>query len=345
MREEKQPVCCTHFFLSFSSRPLSPLPKKTCHKLNNIIRIIDHGGYLGKKGNHPAVNDNFSYDKLMRLESAVYSDRNGSAAWGNNGAFDEKQITYDVNGNILTLQRNAKVNGSSAAIDNLNYSYDANRLSNVTDGAGGSYGSFGFKNLTGSAAVYTYDISGNLITDPKKGITLDYNILNRTNKITIANVTGRYINYTYGADGGLIRKQAYDNNILVKTTDYIEGFVYENSVLQYFGMAEGRVRSSTTGILTPEYMIKDQQGNVRISFESQNGIAAVRQENGYYPYGLVMPGSVTPTDANKSLYNGGSEWQNEFSNLPDLNQTFYRNYDAALARFIAVDPIAEGLKV
>ena len=269
---------------------------------------------------------------------------NGSAAWGNIGAFDEKQITYDVNGNILTLERNATVSGATTAVDNLNYSYDANRLSNVTDGTGGSYGSFGFKNLTGSTTVYTYDVSGNLINDPKKGIALDYNVLNRTNKITIANVTGRYINYTYSADGSLIRKRAYDNNSLVKTTDYIGGFVYENNVLQYFGMAEGRVRQSSTGTLTPEYMIKDQQGNVRISFESQNGVASVRQENGYYPYGLVMPGSVTPTDANKNLYNGGSEWQNDFSNLPDLQQTFYRNYDASLGRFIAIDPIAEGLR-
>ena len=56
-----------------------------------------------------------------------------------------------------------------------------------------------------------------------------------------------------------------------------------------------------------------------------------------------MPGSViaTPFNDNKHLYNGGSEWQNDFSNLPDYYQTFYRNYDAATARFIAVDPMAE----
>ncbi|XHR97260.1 RHS repeat-associated core domain-containing protein [Mucilaginibacter sp. UC70_90] len=47
------------------------------------------------------------------------------------------------------------------------------------------------------------------------------------------------------------------------------------------------------------------------------------------------------TDNNKSLYNGGSEWQNDYGNLPDLQQTFYRNYDAALGRWTAVDPVAE----
>ncbi len=105
-------------------------------------------------------------------------------------------------------------------------------------------------------------------------------------------------------------------------------------------MSEGRVRNAS-GTLTNEYMIKDQQGNVRVSFENNAGTALVRQENSYYPFGLTMPGSVTPTAANKNLYNGGSEWQDDFGNLPDLQQTFYRNYDAALGRFIGVDPVAE----
>ena len=48
-----------------------------------------------------------------------------------------------------------------------------------------------------------------------------------------------------------------------------------------------------------------------------------------------------PTVPNKQLFNGGSEWQNDYSNLPDYYQTFYRNYDAALGRFIGVDPKAE----
>jgi RHS repeat-associated protein len=41
------------------------------------------------------------------------------------------------------------------------------------------------------------------------------------------------------------------------------------------------------------------------------------------------------------LYNGGSEWQNDFSNLPDYYNTFFRNYDQAIGRFVAIDPLAE----
>jgi len=56
-----------------------------------------------------------------------------------------------------------------------------------------------------------------------------------------------------------------------------------------------------------------------------------------------MPNSpvATPGTPNKQLYNGGSEWQNDYGNLPDYYQTFYRNFDAALGRFNGVDPKAE----
>ncbi len=53
---------------------------------------------------------------------------------------------------------------------------------------------------------------------------------------------------------------------------------------------------------------------------------------------------TTPTTPNINLYNGGSEWQNLLNNMPDYNQTFYRNYDPAIGRFIAVDPMPESVE-
>ena len=140
----------------------------------------------------------------------------------------------------------------------------------------------------------------------------------------------------------MIRKIA-NSGTAVTTTDYLDGFVYVNSVLSYFNMPEGRV-TNNSGALTPEYIMTDQQGNARISFNGIGTGAKVIQENSYYGFGMVMPGSVvaTPPAPNKDLYNGGSEWQNDFSILPDLMQTFYRNYDAALGRWTGVDPQAEG---
>jgi RHS repeat-associated protein len=298
----------------------------------------------------------YGYDAIARLTSANYAERTtaSTGTFSNNiGGFDESGIKYDVNGNILALNRNSSTQGTNTnvQVDLLGYTYDTtnpNQLLKVSDGTGANYTGYGFRNLTGatSTATYTYDVNGNLSADPYKGLTLTYNDLNRTDKITVTTATNRYINYTYDAGGVLLRKQSYDNNVLQTTTDYSDGFVYVNNALSYFAMPEGRVRNTGTA-LKPEYIISDQQGNARISFEesaTSPGTAVVRQENSYYAFGLVMPNSPVGTPAitdNKQLYNGGSEWQNDFSNLPDYYQTFYRNYDAALGRFVAVDPMAE----
>lgn len=304
----------------------------------------------------------YGYDALNRLTSAKYAERTvaSSGAFNSNvGGFDESGIKYDANGNILALNRNSSTQGTNPGtqteVDHLAYTYDStnpNQLLTVTDVNDANHNGYGFKNPTSSTGPYTYDVNGNLTADPYKGITLTYNDLNRTKQIMVNST--KYINYTYDATGVLLRKQVYDNvggvATIQTTTDYSGGFVYLTTgagspVMSYFGMPEGRVRN-TGGTLKPEYIITDQQGNSRLSFEESltlAGTAVVRQENSYYAFGLVMPNSPvsTPTTDNKQLYNGGSEWQNDYNNLPDYYQTYYRNYDAALGRFVAVDPKAE----
>ncbi|MGY3215089.1 DUF6443 domain-containing protein [Mucilaginibacter sp. HD30] len=295
---------------------------------------------LGIKG--PERNYNYNYDQLNRLTSALYQEKI-SGSWNGNGAYDEKDIAYDVNGNITALKRNALLSGTVSAIDNLTYTYDSNnpnRLKHMTDGTGANYTGYGFRNLTGSTGDYAYDDNGNIKTDPYKGLGFTYNVLNRADTIKLTG-TNKFLVYTYSSDGMLLRKQQY-NTTLQKTTDYIGGFVYENSTLAYFGTPEGRVLY-TGGTLKPQYIITDQQGNARVTFVNNDGVAKVIQENSYYAFGMVQTGGLTPAVLpNKSLYNGGSELQNDFGDLPDLMQTFYRNYDAALGRWTGVDPIAEG---
>jgi RHS repeat-associated protein len=294
----------------------------------------------------------YYYDAMGRDTAAIYAERTtaGTGAFTVTHGWDENRITYDQNGNILSLFRNATTQGTGghSAIDNLTYTYDTanpNQLKSVADATGSTTG---FRSGTGN---YSYDGNGNLASDPYKGIgSLTYNVLNRTDKISFSSSANRYIDYTYDADGSLIRKRQYDDVsgvlTLKNTTDYIDGFVYLNGTLQYFAMPEGRVLNSA-GTLSREFSLADQQGNVRISFDNTGtgGTAKVRQENSYYAFGMIMPGSIigTPTNDNKHLYNGGSEWQNDYGNLPDYYQTYYRNYDAAIGRWVGVDPDPESV--
>jgi len=298
----------------------------------------------------------YTYDLLNRFTGANYAERatTGTGTFNNNlNGFDESGISYDENGNILKLKRNSSTQGTNSytVVDDLTYTYDANnanKLLSVTDGTTSSYTSYGFKNPTGTTNPYAYDSGGNLTTDPYKGLTIAYNDLNRTDKITFSSSPNRYIDYSYDADGTLLRKRVYDDvggvATLKSTTDYIDGFVYLNGVLSYFKTLDGRVRNAA-GTLISEYSITDQQGNARVTFDNSGsgGSLAVIQENSYYAFGLQLANSPagTPTVPKKELYNGGSEWQNDFSNLPDYYQTYYRNYDPALGRFVAADPMAE----
>src|SRR6202012_2240691 len=166
-----------------------------------------------------------------------------------------------------------------------------------------------------------------------KGLSqIYYDVLNRTDKITFTSSSNRYIDYTYDAGGSLIRKRQYDNvsgsAVLQNPTDYIDGFVYVNSTLSYFPMPEGRVLYASS-TFTQEFIITDQQGNARVSFQNNSGVPLVKQENSYYGYGMTFLTSPVglPTTPNRQLYNGGSEWQNDYGpspNLPDYQQTFYR---------------------
>ena len=273
----------------------------------------------------------YSYDQLNRLAAGHYQDRayQSTGAWGNAGNNDETGISYDINGGIEKLQRWSQ----GTKIDDLTYTYTGNQLTNVAD-AGTTAGFNGT-----NTSAYSFDNTGNLSADPKKGVTISYNVLNKTDKITFT--SGNYIRYSYDADGILIRKETYVASTATTTTyDYIDGVVGQNLVLSYFAMPEGRVRYSGT-TYTFEYFIRDHLGNVRVSFDGTGTSAVVRQENSYYPFGMTLPGNNLPSAPNTHLFNSGSDWQNDFSNSPDLYQTLNRNYDPELGRFIAVDPIAE----
>jgi RHS repeat-associated protein len=304
----------------------------------------------------------YAYDQLGRYTGSTYNERlstsSNTTAFGvNTDGYDENGITYDENGNIITLLRTELVSGAVTNIDNLGYTYDStnpDRLLKVGDATANNLGFNNFAGATASAS-YGYDNNGNINTDPYKGTSMSYNIMGKINNITstVASLSGAYIDYTYAADGTLLRKRVYTSSTSTTPTitDYLDGFVYSNAsgstLLSYVPMPEGRAVNTGTGTtvtLTAEYVMTDHQGNARFSFQD-NGSGGIKiiQENSYYGFGEVQQDNIvaTTTLANNNLYNGGSEWQNVFDNLPDYDMTFYRNYDPALGRFTGVDPKPE----
>ena len=221
----------------------------------------------------------FTYDRSDRLTDALFKAHNGTN-WTTEeqGSYDVTGISYDRNGNIQGLKRYYQANDSSsrAAIDDLVYTYSANRLTKVEDSEDDA---LGYIEGTGQTTEYTYDANGNILTDTNKDLTYSYNALNKTKKVQYN--ANKYIAYTYSASGARIKKHVYDSaNSIDETWNYINGFVFKDSNIDHFAMHEGVVRK-VDGDYRYEYFLTDHQGNTRMSFTNGQDeyLATMESEN------------------------------------------------------------------
>lgn len=101
----------------------------------------------------------YKYDNLNRLKDATYQKAGLITS-----AYDEN-LTYDKNGNILTLKRKGDTDPQmqTIKIDDLTYTYkssSSNQLAKVSDNP--ITATSGFKDGTNTGDDYTYDPNGNL---------------------------------------------------------------------------------------------------------------------------------------------------------------------------------------
>lgn len=201
----------------------------------------------------------FSYDGMNRLKSATQKHAVTFEAWAS-GGFNEDGITYDLNGNILTLDRTSD---NSVTIDDLQYVYGTgNQLLSVTDNSDRAKG---FIELNTSPNDYEYDANGNLRLDRNKGITaITYNHLNLP--VQVNKGTGEYLIYTYDATGRKISQQVFGSN--PKLTDYLQELVFEGNALKFILFSEGRILPDGAN-WEYQYHLKDHLGNVRTTFSAK----------------------------------------------------------------------------
>jgi len=252
----------------------------TTANYNGNISAVKWKGIGTATGSDNIHGYKYTYDNANRLTLAASSIYTASAnAWNKEvGVFNEN-MTYDLNGNIRTLQRNTRKNQAlytyvSQSIDNLTYVYNptmGDQLLQVTDATSNAGG---FDNgSSGTNNDYTYDANGNLLSDQNKGIgNIVYNHLGKPTSVVYTD--GRRVDYTYDATGTKLTMKAYaSGGTLQTTTDYANSFVYVNNQLSFYGSPEGRVVNNN-GNLEYQYAIADHQGNTRVVFTSVNPTTA-----------------------------------------------------------------------
>jgi RHS repeat-associated protein len=282
----------------------------------------------------------YSYDDVNRLTAASYRNLSNSAE---NNRFSMGSITYDANGNIKNLQQNGILTGTSQAnftyglMDNLTYNYNGNRLSTITDAVGTTAYASDFQN--GSNPVietdYMYDENGNLIMDDNKAISgITYNVLNLPVQITTSN--GRKTVFTYDALGNKLRKQEYNGATLTLTNDYIGSVQYLNGAVQFAVTPEGRVYNNS-GTYRYDYFMKDQTGNIRMTFTANGSAVQVLQTDDYYPFGNTFNSTLAAGGKNNYLFNGMDFNENTLGTY-DFHA---RMYDPQIGRSFQLDPMGD----
>ncbi|WP_412850843.1 DUF6443 domain-containing protein [Chryseobacterium sp. PMSZPI] len=208
----------------FSGKDVKP-------KFNGNITEVDWRAVESIGANPPLTPKRYgyAYDGLNRLTAGYYQNPNNPYSKEN-----LESLAYDANGNITNLYRTSVLeynNTTPTLIDNLNYTYTGNKLTNVTDSTGNSSGYEGY----GGGNV-AYDANGNMTSISGKGINqIGYNILNLPSTVNMMVDYPFDMEYLYRADGTKLKKKSTSTiagyqtvTTTIENSDYLDGFQYLN---------------------------------------------------------------------------------------------------------------------
>lgn len=334
--------------------------------------------------NQKIIGNLYQYDQLNRIRQAntyKYDAANGyyrGEPKDKTPFMYDNTYTYDLNGNLLTLQR---YNGNAQRFDNLTYNYDnskclTNRLTHVNDDAANT--NIMPEDIDNQAAGnYAYDALGNMIKDQQAGITtidwtpfgkidritaiknktlgFKYDALgNRVEKFTDINGNMEKLYYLRDAQGNIMSTYKLKNGDLYLDELYVYGSNRLGSLLVNKKIEDlgGGLGNHTAGKKT--YELNNHLGNVMMTISDApkyldsdgNGstdatTASVSTAQDYYPFGMLMPGRNYNASAYKFGFNG-KENDIEVMGITGALQDYgMRQYNSLLAQFMSVDPITK----
>lgn len=305
----------------------------------NQATVNSQGGCTGQ---HDTQNYLFAYDGFGRLKESRRILANATA---DEVTYTEKGLTYDRNGNILTLRRF----GSSATNpqDSLVYTYDGDRLAELAGvSSGNPLTSAGQNNGTNSFVTFAYDVNGNTVWDGLRRITLEYTQLNTLKRIVNSHNTAQ-AEYAFFADGAkysvrdsLNGGRHYLGTFSMKMTPKSTGGykLKTDEAASSSPLLSFTLSAASTPVIAPLWRITDHLGSVRVVLD---GAANVIEQNDYFPFGLRTDSGRTyaAAQANRLKFNG-KELQTALFGI-GLIDYGARLYDPTTARWTTQDPLAE----
>ena len=210
----------------------------------NIAETAFSHRIVPSSGGTPYLQTNtwsYAYDGLKRLTGASHYPGAPSTP---SLTDTERGIGYDLNGNITALKRY----GASGLENDLTFTHTGNRMTVLVDA-----------HATGNEAgtkAFAYDVNGNMTSDGRKGLELNWNVLNLVDS---AAMHGSSLKYAWLSDGTKVAAKADDGSGNGVRKRYMGSFVYTSNT-----------GSSTDAPTEPESLAWDEG---RIFFDSSMAVA------------------------------------------------------------------------
>ena len=266
----------------------------------------------------------YEYDMMNRLHHAAHFVGSSTTA---SLTDTERDIVYDLNGNITRLKRY----GASGLANDLSFALSGNRMTALTDAQA-------LGDDSGPKA-FTYDANGNLTHDGRKDLDIQWNILN------LASSAETYddgsLTYARLSDGTLFAQQKISGG---STTGkrYCGSFVFTTGtgitmpLVESIAWDEGRIfRNAQTGAYQDCWFAGNHLGDVRSVVDISQSLYSpvVLEQNDYLPYGTKIANSQhAQMGTNRWRYAGKEEFPE-----PNLLDFGARLYDPFSARWTSVD--------
>lgn len=305
----------------------------------------------------------YSYNNNKWLTSAVYGNVNASYDFGSETAtispltkYKESNLTYDANGNIMSLQR---TNEAGTVVDNLTYNYymynpplTGNQLSSVSDGIVGN--AVGEYDLSSGQATnnYKYDLSGNLEINVKENLKYEYNTTGLITQVSVYTTSNPIVKFYYNEIGQRVKKESFNravNNQLL-STDYYVSDASGNTIAVYtkpasssialnelpiYGASRLGVYSKTDGV--ESYELTDHLGNVRAVIKKPdpfaNPFSIMKAYADYYAFGEQLPSRNSLNNNYRYAFQG-----QEKDGDTGMEAFQLRLWDGRIGRWLSPDP-------
>ncbi|MCP9610512.1 DUF6443 domain-containing protein [Coprobacter tertius] len=300
--------------------------------------------YLSGVYDQPEMNweYKYNYDGLNRLKTTV------AVSGGHTEA-----LTYDKNGNIMTLKRISNLNNPQV-IDDLTYTYEGNQVKRITDKstATSDYHLYQFtenKQQTGAHYRYnkngcmTYNANANIDSVEYNSLGLPYRVKTKSStsqfaydgegkKLRVGSVTGKSLVY---APVTSLSTRGVDTRSVSYSKDYIGNKEYVNGRLSRIDVPGGYIKVSGATHKVYGYQ-KDYLGSNRVVLDAANSSNVVQYMR-YYPFGLQQRECYWK-ELQPYKYSG-----KEYISFGGLECSDFgaRLYDQSIGRWMCPDPLAE----